>query len=71
MTKEKLKQKLIVNHKYVILDNERNQTYYGKCICNESYLFYDVTKYGLHNEYIGVKYFSEKDHFINTHAKND
>ena len=55
--------KLIFNHKYVITIDGTNKTYYGTCLCPETYLF-DVVN-------IGLKHFSEKDHFIDTHAKMD
>jgi len=63
--------KLIIGHKYIITIDGTNETFYGKCKCTKSYLFSDVTKYDLINEYIGLKYFSKKDHFINTHYKVD
>jgi len=63
--------KLIINHKYIIIIDGTNETYYGISRSPESYLFFDVTKYELINIYIGLNYFSENDHFIDTHVKMD
>ena len=56
-------QKLIKNHRYII-------TIDGTCQCPDSYLFSDVMHFNL-NKYIGLKTFSEKDHFVDTHEKMD
>ena len=66
---ESIQKKLIFNHKYIIIED--NKTYYGTCICPESYLFTDVIKSDLINKYIELKYFSEKDYFIDQHVKMD
>jgi len=66
---ESIQKKLIFNHKYVITINGTNKTYYGTCLCPESYLFDIVTLYDFVN--VGLKYFSEKDHFVDTHEKMD
>ena len=63
-------QKLIMKHNYVITIDGTNQTYYGKCECPDLYLFSNVVKFHLMN-YIGLKTFSEKDHFVDTHEKMD
>jgi len=65
------KEKLFTGHTYVIIENGTNVAYYGKCHFAETYLFSDIKKYGLQNEYIGFKHFSEKDTFLNTHTKID
>jgi hypothetical protein len=62
-----IQKKLIFNHKYIIIED--NKTYYGTCLCPESYLFDVVILYDVVN--VGLKYFSEKDHFVDTHAKMD
>lgn len=66
---EKIHKKLIFNHKYIILKDSK--IYYGRCLCPESYLFTDVIKTDLINNFIGLEYFSEKDHFVDQHAKMD
>jgi len=66
---ESIQKKLIFNHKYIILKD--SETYYGKCICPESYLFTDVMKIDLINKYIGIRIFSEKDYFVDQHVKMD
>ena len=63
-------QKLIKNHRYIITIDGTNQMYYGTCQCPDSYLFSDVMHFNL-NKYIGLKSFSEKDHFVDTHEKMD
>lgn len=68
---ETTSKKLIMKHKYVITIDGTNQTYYGTCQCPDSYLFSDVVKFGSNHKYIGLNYFSEKDHFIDTHEKMD
>jgi len=69
------KQKLIIGHTYTIYDIEKQEIYCGKCECNEvyndSYLFSDVRKYKVIEQYIGLKDFSINNIFINTHAKID
>ena len=44
--------------------------YYGTCQCPDSYLFSDIMHFNL-NKYIGLKSFSEKDHFVDIHEKID
>ena len=66
-----IQKKLIMNHKYVITIDCTNQTYYGTCQCPDLYLFYHVVKFEPIHNYIGLKIFSEKDHFIDTHEKMD
>jgi hypothetical protein len=66
---ESIHKKLIFNNKYVITIDGTNKTYYGTCICPESYLFSVVTLYDF--VIVGLKYFSEKDHFVDTHEKMD
>ena len=66
---ESIHKKLIFNHKYIILKD--HETYYGRCICPESYLFTDVINTNSINRYIELKYFSEKDYFIDQHVKMD
>lgn len=66
-----IQKKLIMNHKYVITIDGTNQTYYGTCQCPDLYLFSDVVQFGLMHKYIGLNYFSEKDHFMDTHEKMD
>ena len=61
--------KLIFYHKYIITIDGTNETYYGTCLCPKSYLFDVVILYDSVN--IGLKYFSEKDHFVNMHFKVD
>jgi len=61
--------KLIFNHKYIITIDGTNQTYYGTCLCPVTYLFDVIILYDVLN--IGLKHFSEKDHFVDTHAKMD
>ena len=66
---ESIQKKLILNHKYIIIKD--NEMYYGKCLCPESHLFGNVIKTNSIDEYIELKYFSEKDYFIDQHAKMD
>ena len=66
-----IQKKLIMKHKYVITLDGTNQTYYGTCQCPDSYLFSDVVKFGSNHKYIGLDYFSEYDHFTDTHEKMD
>ena len=66
---DSIQNKLIFNHKYIILKD--SETYYGKCICPESYLFTDVMKSDLINKYIGIRNFTEKDYFVDQHVKMD
>lgn len=66
-----IQKKLIMNHKYVITIDDTNQTYYGTCQCPDLYLFSNVVKFELIHKYIGLYYFSEKDHFMDTHEKMD
>lgn len=66
-----VQKKLIMKHKYVITIDGTNQTYYGTCQCPDSYLFSDVVNFDSIHKYIGLKVFSEKDHFIDTHEKMD
>jgi hypothetical protein len=66
-----IQKKLIMKHKYVITIDGTNKTYYGTCQCPDSYLFSDVVKFESTHKYIGLNYFSEKDHFIDTHEKMD
>ena len=66
-----IQQKLIMKHKYVITIDGTNQTYYGTCQCPDLYLFSGVVKFEPRHNYIGLKIFSEKDHFIDTHEKMD
>jgi hypothetical protein len=65
-----IQKKLIMKHKYVITIDGTNQTYYGTCQCPDSYLFSDVVHFNF-NKYIGLHYFLEIDHFIDTHEKMD
>lgn len=66
-----IQKKLIMKHKYVITIDGTNQTYYGTCQCPDLYLFSGVVKFEPIHNYIGLKTFSEKDHFIDTHEKMD
>jgi hypothetical protein len=66
-----IQKKLIMKHKYVITIDGTNQTYYGTCLFPDLYLFSDVVKFGSNHKYIGLHYFSEYDHFIDTHEKMD
>jgi hypothetical protein len=66
-----IQKKLIMNHKYVITIEGTNQTYYGTCQSPDLYLFSNVVKFELMHKYIGLKCFSEKDHFVDTHEKID
>ena len=66
---ETIQKKLIFNHKYIIIED--NETYYGTCICPESYLFTDVMKSDSMNKYIGIRCFSKKDYFVDQHMKMD
>lgn len=59
-----------MKHKYVITIDGTNQTYYGTCQYPDLYLFSDLVNFdGM--KYIGLKSFSEKDHFVDTHEKMD
>jgi hypothetical protein len=69
MESASIHKKLIFNHKYIIIKD--SETYYGRCICPESYLFTGVIKTDLIDKFIGLEYFSEKDYFIDQHAKMD
>ena len=66
-----IQKKLIMKHKYLITIDGTNQTYYGTCQCPNLYLFSDVVKFESIHKYIGLNYFSEKDHFIDIHLKMD
>ena len=66
-----IQKKLIMNHKYVITIDGTNQIYYGTCQCPDLYLFSDVIKFESTHKYIGLNYFSEKDHFTDKHEKMD
>ena len=69
-TSESTQTKRIKNHRYIITIDGTNQTYHGTCQCPDLYLFSDVVHFNL-NKYIGLKSFSEKDHFLDTHEKMD
>lgn len=70
MESTSIQTKLIKNHRYIITIDGTNQTYYGTYQCPDSYLFSGVVHFNL-NKYIELKFFSEKDHFVDTHEKMD